>query len=174
MICYHSVFAYILSVWFFCAPSWTGSRVDVENSITRGEESESESQWGTSWFEVWSGGWRGTGSPTNSLVPPRLFCSLGAPHLPHFVRSVGLISAHCSQCHWSTDAIEPMLSQSWLKLQFLRHVGGTNSYKNWEVHTVLTADCPPYLILHELVKFVLIGHQNSFHPITPSVLNNIL
>lgn len=30
------------------------------------------------------------------------------PHLMHFVRSVGLINVHFSQCHCNTEAIEPI------------------------------------------------------------------
>lgn len=36
------------------------------------------------------------------------------PHLMHLVRSVGFIRVHRSQCHCRTEAIEPILLESWL------------------------------------------------------------
>ena len=36
------------------------------------------------------------------------------PHRIHLARSVGFIRAHRSQCHCRTEAIEPILLESWL------------------------------------------------------------
>lgn len=36
------------------------------------------------------------------------------PHRMHLVRSVGFIRVHRSQCHCRTEAIEPILLESWL------------------------------------------------------------
>lgn len=39
--------------------------------------------------------------------------ALATPQRRQSDRSVGLIKVHRSQCHWRTDAIEPILSNSW-------------------------------------------------------------
>lgn len=75
------------------------------------------------------------------------------PHRAHLPHSVGFIKVHCSQCHCRTEAIEPILSESWL---FPYYMTTNSQIHSTSWYTILIIWCTIHSLENLLPKLILV------------------